>query len=99
VALFDHPLLRKARQHGALRLLQRLHRVTHRLPVKLREPRRCRVLVIGLYASQVAGLHYVEGTLGINRYRALRVYVEYADAFLVTSGKEYVGLARVTNRL
>jgi N-acetylglucosamine malate deacetylase 1 len=54
---------------------------------------------IGLYASQVAGLHYVEGTLGLNRYRALRVYVEYAEAFLVTSGKEYVGLARVMNTL
>jgi LmbE family N-acetylglucosaminyl deacetylase len=250
VSLLDHPLLQKARQYGALRLLQRLHRVSHRLPIRLRAPGRSRVLVVAphmdddvigpggtlalhrrqsssvtvafcaagktpeqdrtrkaearaaaelmafervdwldfpegalsphepelaaaltrlisevspaqifcpfvadhhrdhsaaalavaaaieqlewkgevwcyevwsplwpnvavdisgvveekrraieLYASQVSSLHYVDGTLGLNRYRALRVYVAYAEAFFVTSGKEYVDLARAMNTL
>lgn len=54
---------------------------------------------IELYASQVAGLHYVEGTLGLNRYRGLRVYVDYAEAFFVASATEYIDLAREMNRI
>lgn len=54
---------------------------------------------IELYGSQVAGLHYTEGTLGLNRYRALRVYVDYAEAFFVASPAEYSELAREMNRL
>jgi LmbE family N-acetylglucosaminyl deacetylase len=53
---------------------------------------------IELYASQVAGLHYTEGTLGLNRYRALRVYVDYAEAFFVADQDEFVAFAQVMNR-
>jgi LmbE family N-acetylglucosaminyl deacetylase len=54
---------------------------------------------IDLYASQVAGLHYTEGTLGLNRYRGLRVYVDYAEAFFVEGAKEFVKLSREMNTL
>ena len=54
---------------------------------------------IALYASQVAGLHYVDGTLGLNRYRALRVYVDYAEAFFVSDAAEFVELTRNMNTL
>jgi LmbE family N-acetylglucosaminyl deacetylase len=54
---------------------------------------------IELYASQVAGLHYVDGTLGLNRYRALRVYVDYAEAFFVANAADFIELARVMNTL
>jgi LmbE family N-acetylglucosaminyl deacetylase len=54
---------------------------------------------IELYASQVAGLHYVDGTLGLNRYRALRVYVDYAEAFFVAEQDEFVAFAQVMNTL
>ncbi|MEM9191975.1 MAG: PIG-L deacetylase family protein [Myxococcota bacterium] len=40
---------------------------------------------IAFHESQTAGLHYVEGALGLNRYRGLRVYVDYAEAFFVGS--------------
>lgn len=52
---------------------------------------------IELYASQVAGLHYADGALGLNRYRALRVYVPYAEAFYVTDAEHYIELAREMN--
>jgi LmbE family N-acetylglucosaminyl deacetylase len=54
---------------------------------------------IELYTSQVAGLHYTEGTLGLNRYRGLRVYVDYAEAFFVATPDEYIELSREMNRL
>jgi LmbE family N-acetylglucosaminyl deacetylase len=54
---------------------------------------------IDVYASQVAGLHYTEGTLGLNRYRGLRVYVDYAEAFFVAEAKEFVKLSREMNTL
>jgi LmbE family N-acetylglucosaminyl deacetylase len=54
---------------------------------------------INLYASQVAGLHYADGTLGLNRYRALRVYVAYAEAFYVTDSTHFISLAREMNTL
>jgi LmbE family N-acetylglucosaminyl deacetylase len=54
---------------------------------------------IELYTSQVAGLHYTEGTLGLNRYRALRVYVDYAEAFFVATPEEFIQLSREMNRL
>jgi N-acetylglucosamine malate deacetylase 1 len=54
---------------------------------------------IELYTSQVAGLHYTEGTLGLNRYRALRVYVDYAEAFFVASAPEFVEMSRLMNTL
>jgi len=54
---------------------------------------------IELYSSQVAGLHYTEGTLGLNRYRALRVYVDYAEAFFVATPQEFCELSREMNRI
>lgn len=54
---------------------------------------------IELYASQVAGLHYTDGTLGLNRYRGLRVYVDYAEAFFVADAGEFVALASEMNTL
>jgi N-acetylglucosamine malate deacetylase 1 len=54
---------------------------------------------IDLYASQVQGLHYADGTLGLNRYRALRVYVAYAEAFYVTDQSHFVALAQEMNAL
>jgi N-acetylglucosamine malate deacetylase 1 len=54
---------------------------------------------IELHASQVIGLHYPDGILGLNRYRALRVYVDYAEAYFVCSAREFQNLADVMNRL
>lgn len=54
---------------------------------------------IELYASQVQGLHYPEGILGLNRYRGLRVYANYAEAFFVASAAEFIPLAREMNQL
>jgi LmbE family N-acetylglucosaminyl deacetylase len=49
--------------------------------------------LIGLYTSQTAGLHYVEATLGLNRYRGLKVYVPYAEAFFVSYPSEFCEVA------
>ena len=54
---------------------------------------------IACHASQVAGLHYVDGALGLNRYRALRVYVDFAEAFWVATGREFVELTRELARI
>lgn len=48
---------------------------------------------IALYASQVAGMSYVESALGLNRYRGLKVRVDYAEAFYVTDARDYPTLA------
>ncbi len=55
--------------------------------------------LIGLYASQTAGLHYVDGTLGLNRYRGLKVYVPYAEAFFVSHAREFCEVASMLNTL
>ncbi|WP_186315651.1 PIG-L deacetylase family protein [Catellatospora sichuanensis] len=52
---------------------------------------------IDLYASQVKGLHYTDGALGLNRYRALRVYVPYAEAFYVANAAQFVKISRQMN--
>jgi LmbE family N-acetylglucosaminyl deacetylase len=54
---------------------------------------------IALYASQVQGLHYVDGALGLNCYRGLRVYVPYAEAFFVAEQSRFVRLSREMNRI
>lgn len=54
---------------------------------------------IALYASQVESLHYAEGILGLNRYRGLRVYVPYAEAFYVTDSREFCELAGQMNTI
>ncbi len=55
--------------------------------------------VIAMHESQVAGLHYVDGALGLNRYRALRVYVPYAETFYVGGPREYRNIAEQMNTL
>ena len=52
---------------------------------------------IGMHESQIAGLHYVEGALGLNRYRALRVYVPYAEAFYVGSDRDFARMSALMN--
>ena len=52
---------------------------------------------IALYASQVAGMDYVEAALGLNRYRGLRVHVPYAEAFFRCGGRQYLDLAANLN--
>lgn len=54
---------------------------------------------IECHASQTAGLHYTGGILGLNSYRALRVYVEHAEAFWVASEDAFVDLAEEMSRL
>lgn len=54
---------------------------------------------IGLYESQTAGLHYIDGTLGLNRYRGLRVYVDYAEAFLILSEEDFLNFLQPHNVL
>lgn len=54
---------------------------------------------IELHASQVAGLHYPDGILGLNRYRALRVYVDYAEAYYVCGARSFQRLARLVDGL
>lgn len=54
---------------------------------------------IHFHASQVAGLHYAGGILGLNRYRALRVCVDYAEAFWVAPEREFVELAEEMSRI
>jgi LmbE family N-acetylglucosaminyl deacetylase len=55
--------------------------------------------LIGLYASQTAGLHYVEGTLGLNRYRGFAVYVPYAEAFFVSRADEFCAIASMLDSI
>ena len=54
---------------------------------------------ISLYASQVAGMDYVEATLGLNRYRGLRVRVPSAEAFFVARAREYLHVAGTLSSL
>ena len=55
--------------------------------------------MIGLYASQTAGLHYVDGILGLNSYRGLRVNVPYAEAFYACDAQRFCELADGMNVL
>lgn len=54
--------------------------------------------VIEIYASQTAGLDYADGTLGLNRYRGLKVHAAYAEAFYVCSAAEFCAMADQMNR-
>jgi N-acetylglucosamine malate deacetylase 1 len=47
---------------------------------------------IACHASQVANMAYVEATLGLNRYRGLRVGVPFAEAFYVCREADFVAL-------
>ncbi len=50
---------------------------------------------IATFASQVAGMSYIDSTLGLNRYRGLRVGVDHAEGFYVCSAKDYPGVAEM----
>jgi len=54
---------------------------------------------IALYYSQVASMSYIESTLGLNRYRGLRVRVPYAEAFFVCDTREYLRLAGILSEI
>ena len=49
---------------------------------------------INCYASQVAYLHYVEGALGLNRFRGLKLEVPYAEAFFACEPGTFHELCR-----
>lgn len=48
---------------------------------------------IACHASQIAGMDYTEATLGLNRYRGLRVDVRYGEAFHVCPAGRFVEMA------
>ena len=54
---------------------------------------------IAAHRSQVAGVDYVEGILGLNRYRGLRFYVPYAEVFYVCRAAELQRLAAEMNTI
>ncbi len=49
---------------------------------------------IRLYESQIHSVPYEEAAIGLNRYRGLKVGVDYAEAFYVTSPRQFVALAK-----
>jgi LmbE family N-acetylglucosaminyl deacetylase len=49
---------------------------------------------INCYASQIAYVDYVEGALGLNRYRGLKLGVEYAEALFVSDPRTFIGVCR-----
>ena len=55
--------------------------------------------IIELYASQVADMSYVESTLGLNRFRGLRVRVPYAEAFFVSRSRDFLRLAGILSEI
>jgi LmbE family N-acetylglucosaminyl deacetylase len=48
---------------------------------------------INCYVSQTGDRPYAEAILGLNRYRGLRVHVDFAEAFYVCAAKEFLTLA------
>jgi len=49
---------------------------------------------INCYASQVAYVDYVEGTLGLNRYRGIKLGVDYVEAIFASDGGTFVDVCR-----
>ncbi len=49
---------------------------------------------IGCYASQVAYLPYVEGALGLNRFRGLKLGVPYAEALFACNPRTFIDICR-----
>src|SRR5215467_5173263 len=47
---------------------------------------------INCYASQVAYVDYVEGALGLNRFRGLKLGVAYAEAIFACDPRTFVGV-------
>src|SRR5262249_15260645 len=49
---------------------------------------------INCYASQVAYVAYVEGALGLNRFRGLKLGVDYAEALFACPAHTFVDVCR-----
>jgi N-acetylglucosamine malate deacetylase 1 len=49
---------------------------------------------INCYASQVAYVDYVEGSLGLNRYRGLKLGVDYAEALFAADRRTFIAVCR-----
>ena len=49
---------------------------------------------INCYASQVAYVNYVEGALGLNRFRGLKLGVDYAEALFASDAQTFVEVCR-----
>jgi hypothetical protein len=45
---------------------------------------------INCYASQVAYVDYADGSLGLNRYRGLKLGVRYAEALFVSDPPTFI---------
>jgi hypothetical protein len=78
VSWLDHPLVRRARKKTALQLFRRLHRITHRLPVKLREVERSRLLVVAPHFDDEA--IGAGGTLALHARVGSEIDVVYCAA-------------------
>jgi N-acetylglucosamine malate deacetylase 1 len=49
---------------------------------------------IGCYASQIAYVPYVEGSLGLNRFRGLKLRVPYAEALFACPPRTFIDICR-----
>jgi LmbE family N-acetylglucosaminyl deacetylase len=49
---------------------------------------------INCYASQVAYVDYVEGALGLNRYRGIKLGVKYAESLFASDARTFIGVCR-----
>jgi len=49
---------------------------------------------IGCYASQLAWLPYVDGALGLNRFRGLKLGVAYAEALFACQARAFIDVCR-----
>jgi N-acetylglucosamine malate deacetylase 1 len=49
---------------------------------------------INCYASQVAHVDYVEGALGLNRFRGMKLGVDYAEALFACDAPTFVAVCR-----
>ena len=49
---------------------------------------------INCYASQVAYVDYVEGALGLNRFRGLKLGVDYAEALFASEPRTFIDICR-----
>ena len=50
---------------------------------------------IDCYASQVAYVNYVEGALGLNRFRGLKLGVDYAEALFASDPRTFIRICQM----
>jgi len=50
---------------------------------------------INCYASQIAYVNYVEGALGLNRFRGLKLDVDYAEALFASDPRTFISVCRM----